>query len=1303
MKELIKKLLILTIIATMIVTAMPLTGIDFSNIFIVADATDTYTSGYFEYSLNENDEGESTAWILKYNGNEKNLVIPETIDGNIVEVIEMNCFENNQILESVYLPDTLEAIWEAAFRNCKNLKTVRFPENDIALDNYCFYGCESLEEVTLNLDYGDRWVWGVGEEIFANSGVKKINLAEGITTFPPNLLDGTMIEEIEIPKSVTQINRYAFEKSICELIIVKGVISPIAVGSWTKNATENGRIDKIIYYQPPARSGYGDYYVSRYDSENNYWICEYFIGYGDDEAEEFLDGDFNYGIKENGEAVLYDYVGTETEVVIPETTSKGNPVTEIFEETFKPSQLQEGLELKKVVIPSTVKRIGAEVFQSNKTIEEIVIPDSVEIIGDYAFHNCTSLKSIDYPAMNYIPIGAFSECASLAEFVVPETVEAIGAYAFGSCTSLSSVTLNEGLQQIGYSAFSKARLGNGYPCISEITLPESLEYIGDYAFKNLSVNKITIPAGVKEIRDNAFESSKISELTLNEGLEIIGNSAFFGCTSLENIDFPDTVNQIGNYAFEGCENIKSIEIPPLLTEISKGAFCGILGIESIVIPSTVKVIGESAFDCCDNLKDITIENGVEEIGDMAFSYCAAKELTIPESVNRFGKRIIEQSQIETVYYNAVNYTRDGTVNELNDKTPIFDSPVLKKVVFGDKVKVVPFRFAYKCDTLEDIVFSDSIEKIEGYAFYECSALKKAEFPKNLKEIGIASFINCTSLSEISFSDSIEVIASKAFSNCISLTEITLTENLKEYNHAFDGCTGIKTVNFNAASCEFKHPDATETDGIYYSPFRNLTSLEKINLGENIKELPAYLFCGIETIDEIVLPSTVTDVGVGAFAFSSITSFKASDNLESIEESAFYGCNSLESADLGKNIMLIGAGAFTGCDKLTEIYIPDTVTNIEMEAFENCSALQTVRMSPNVDYIPREAFYNCKELSSFIWDSDSKLVGRLAFGSCVKLVDFDFLNVEKLYVNSFLGSGVAFVQLGESVNEANPTPLTTVEMQSFMDCNNLATLTIGGDVTTIKTQAFADCENLETAVISDSVTEIADDAFEGCDKLTIYCTSGSYVETYALDNNIRVSTLVIAPIANQTYTGKEIKPSINVSYSDESLDKTDYTVSYSNNINIGTAKVTVTGTGYFKYLTSKAGFEIVARKISDAVISGISDREYTGSAITPEINVVYNGITLKKGVDYTVSYSDNTKVGTATVTVKGIGNFKGDAKASFEIVEKGGQSSDNPPVEEPPADNDKTTFNRIIEFLTNSVRAIINALNFIFGLFGFSIG
>lgn len=1225
MKKFMKKLLLFTVIATMIVTAMPLTGIDLGDIFTVAEAAETHISGDYEYMVFVNNNGENTAWISKYNGSEKNLVIPEKIDGNIVDNIGSNAFEGSQTLESVVLPDTVVAIYDYAFKNCQNLKSVKFPDTPVALDEYCFYGCKSLTEVTINLDLSCDYVWDVGKGVFEESGVKKITLIGDFTIFPAEMLDGSAVEEIEIPESVTKIDSKAFKYSMCETVIVKGVLKAAEMGNWARNATENGQIDRIIYHQPPARSGSENWYFSRYDVESGYWIseyCDFYIGCDPDEVVLVDEGDFRFGIMPNGDAHLWEYWGDDTEVYIPSQTAEGHPVVSIFDQTFRGKK-----NIKKVVIPSSVRAIGFEAFRACYALEEIVIPDTVEYIGDDAFEHCTSLKSIDYPPLEFIPVGVFANCTALTEFVIPETVKAIGSYAFGSCTSLSSVTLNEGLKQIGYSAFSKSYIGgNGYPAITELDLPESLEYIGDYAFRCSSLDKIEIPAKVKEIKSYAFSESEISELTLNEGLEIIGDCAFSNCRNLQTVDFPDSVKSIGKNAFECCENIYRVEFNPNLTAIGNFAFAGIDALESIVIPSSVKTIGNAAFKNS-YLKNITIENGVEEIDDYAFYSCSAKELTIPESVKALGKYVIDNSAIETLYYNAINANPEMLNNEFRDLKPIFNSVGLKRIVFGENVKNVPAHFAYNNAQLEEIIFSDSVESIVWRAFYGCTSLKTLDLPQSLKLLDYAAFYGCK-----------------------ALTEITLPEGLQTLDScAFEKCSGLKTINFNSANCKFTRLEETETEGLYYSPFIGLENLETINLGENVKELPAYLFSGIQTIGEVALSSTVTDIGVGAFAFSSVTSLKASDNIESIEESAFYGCENLESADFGSGIMLIGANAFTDCDKLTEVYIPDTVTNIETEAFKNCTALHTVRMSSYVDYIPREAFYNCTALTTFTWDSDSKLVGRLAFGNCVKLVDFDFVNVEKLYVNSFLGSGVNVVQLGESENEASRTPLTTIEVQSFMSCENLETLGIGGNVTTIKTQAFADCSNLETAIIADSVTEIADDAFDGCNKLTIYCSENSYAHSYAQEQGIRVSTLVIAPIPNQTYTGFEIKPEISVSASGDTLDKNiDFSVSYANNVNVGNADVTVKGKGDFRMFASKANFTIVTKSISAVTVAPVADQPYTGSVVTPEITVTDGIIILREGTDYTVTYSNNVDEGTATVNITGKGNYSGFSTTSFII-------------------------------------------------------
>ena len=132
-----------------------------------------------------------------------------------------------------------------------------------------------------------------------------------------------------------------------------------------------------------------------------------------------------------------------------------------------------------------------------------------------------------------------------------------------------------------------------------------------------------------------------------------------------------------------------------------------------------------------------------------------------------------------------------------------------------------------------------------------------------------------------------------------------------------------------------------------------------------------------------------------------------------------------------------------------------------------------------------------------------------------------------------------------------------------------------------------------------------------------------------------------------YDGKAKKPGVTVKLNGKTLKNgTDYTVSYSNNTKVGTAKVTITGKGNYTGSVSKT-FSI-KNNFKKATVSGISTKAFTGKNITQSITVKYNGKTLKKGTDYTVSYSNNKKIGTATVKIAGKGSYTGTVTKTFKI-------------------------------------------------------
>ena len=132
-----------------------------------------------------------------------------------------------------------------------------------------------------------------------------------------------------------------------------------------------------------------------------------------------------------------------------------------------------------------------------------------------------------------------------------------------------------------------------------------------------------------------------------------------------------------------------------------------------------------------------------------------------------------------------------------------------------------------------------------------------------------------------------------------------------------------------------------------------------------------------------------------------------------------------------------------------------------------------------------------------------------------------------------------------------------------------------------------------------------------------------------------------------YDGKAKKPGVTVKLNGKTLKNgTDYTVSYSNNTKVGTAKVTITGKGNYTGSVSKT--YSIKNNFKKATVSGISTKAFTGKNITQSITVKYNGKTLKNGTDYTVFYSNNKNIGTATVKITGKGSFTGTITKTFKI-------------------------------------------------------
>ena len=353
-------------------------------------------------------------------------------------------------------------------------------------------------------------------------------------------------------------------------------------------------------------------------------------------------------------------------------------------------------------------------------------------------------------------------------------------------------------------------------------------------------------------------------------------------------------------------------------------------------------------------------------------------------------------------------------------------------------------------------------------------------------------------------------------------------------------------------------------------------------------------------------------------------------------------NNTISVTLPSSLEYIAESTFNNYTKLETVTIPDNskLKYIYTSAFEKCTSLKNINLPEGLESIYSRAFISCSNLTNLTLPSTLTRIDEIAFSNGPR-----FKNNELTV----------------------PKGVTTITSRSFENIKDLKTINVENGVTKIEGYAFADNDSLTRINLPSSITSVeytackyyAEEKYATCDiyidkyKGSIRCpsnwgTTGTIYWKARDFKNTTDNTVVISDVADQTYTGSLIAPNVTVTCNDVELVKdTDYTVSYSNNKNVGTATISITGIGDYTG-TIKKNFNIVARGISDTTIGSIPNQTYTGNSISALPVITYNGATLTKGTDYTLTYSNNVNVGTGTVTIKGQGNFKGTTSKTFSI-------------------------------------------------------
>ena len=671
--------------------------------------------------------------------------------------------------------------------------------------------------------------------------------------------------------------------------------------------------------------------------------------------------------------------------------------------------------LKKVTFGenSNLQILGVSAFAQCASLESIVLPSKLstmnadpftlkhelgnqQLMTSWIFQNCTSLKSVDMSACEYlldIPTMTFAGCtaletlllppnlvtiqdfsfgymihymsttsirhyeplSSLREIVIPASVTSIGGFAFNGCENLETVTFEEGstLTSLGVQHAQGDRPAHGMyifantPALKSINIPSTVTTIGYGCFENSGMNS-KLHDGITVIADYAFRNcDNLVDPGLSDNLAYVGKEAFFDCDKLEKAELFFGLEYLGNMAFAFCEQLKVGYIPATVSNITN-PFAGCTGITEFSMDQ-------------DNAAMI-MDNGVLYDGAMKTLLYYPASLTnetfeIPKSVREI----------------AVGAFAGANLKSLTIPTHIIAIP----------------NYAFQDAALETITFHNQLLSIGDHAFDGCAKLNNVYLFNSTTTLGNYAFANCTSLTDFVFED----IAS-------------LTTYYVIGEHFFDGCT---------AMTELILPNQMKVSNAEAAKYDNFSSLNATS------SIPGYMFANTGLVN-VVIPARIKSLRTTG---------------------VFYNCKQLESVTFeAKTIegLYLGKSLFYGCSKLKEIAIPAGLSiqpfynyeTMEDAVFGECTALEKVVFysQSNGVQIGAYAFYNCtslKEIQHFMvtyeYDSSYKVIGYKtetpdyisviktgAFYGCTSLKSLPLSPTFDPYGKAFAGSGIEILRI-----------------------------------------------------------------------------------------------------------------------------------------------------------------------------------------------------------------------------------------------------------------------------------------------------
>lgn len=642
--------------------------------------------------------------------------------------------------------------------------------------------------------------------------------------------------------------------------------------------------------------------------------------------ERFVSGDWEYQLDKNGNAIITDYFGNADEIVLEEKMEGHTIVAIGLEESY---HIIFHENLKKISLPDSITRIENYIFSNCTVLSEIKLPNQLSNIGGHAFENCSSLWSIKFPEnLQSIDAEAFSGCHSLTNVVLPAGLKKIGSTSFRNCGNLVAIQLDDRNQNF--------------------CLRQGILYNQDQTEVIMACDRTMqaaeISEGVKKINEYAFFGCDyLASVSLPNSLEYIGDGAFGQCSPLQQFVIPKDVTEIGKEILYNCCDLKSVKILGSLKELN-GICSTCVSLEQVSLPDGLRNISSFSFRYCRNLKKINLPESVEVIEEYAFDGSALTSLLIPSGVTQIEERALTAPNLESITLAEDNkhfYTRpEGLYNNVHT--------LLASVVTGSEVKIssgcirIGAKVFYERNEICKVKIPDTVKEIGEEAFSRCWKLTEVHMGNQLQAIGRSAFWETPFLSEqAEIENGVQYLASYAIS--------CLEESAGEVLQIREGCTLIGD-NFSISNNTLKYlwlPDSLQYIG--KDAFWNNSSLQEILGGSSLVSIGerAFMYCNLE---RVLIRGKKVSIGTDAFGLGlhHLSEFMVDAEEVVLSEYCFGGTTQGVSASISTlvlpnlNISLHKTGlSYISLyqTKLLLTNMPAETLNQKEEFFADCEGLQ----------------------------------------------------------------------------------------------------------------------------------------------------------------------------------------------------------------------------------------------------------------------------------------------------------------------------------------------------------------------------